>query len=140
MDRFIEYASHHPWLVGLAIAAAAAVLGYELWLQAQNVAAIAPQEAIRLMNQGATVLDLRPAQAYAAGHIGGARSVPAAQLPTVGDSLKRYKERPLIVCCERGNSGAAAVRQLAAQGFTKVVNLRGGLTAWRAENLPLTRD
>jgi rhodanese-related sulfurtransferase len=35
-------------------------------------------------------------------------------------------------------AGAAArVRQ--AQGFTKVVNLRGGLQAWRAESLPLAR-
>jgi rhodanese-related sulfurtransferase len=35
-------------------------------------------------------------------------------------------------------SGAAA-RVLQAQGFTKVVNLRGGLQAWRAENLPLVK-
>jgi rhodanese-related sulfurtransferase len=34
---------------------------------------------------------------------------------------------------------ASAVRQLAAQGFTKAFNLRGGLAAWRTENLPLTR-
>jgi rhodanese-related sulfurtransferase len=34
---------------------------------------------------------------------------------------------------------AAAVRQLAAQGFTKAFNLRGGIAAWRAENLPLVR-
>ena len=36
-------------------------------------------------------------------------------------------------------SGASA-RVLKAQGFNKVVNLRGGLQAWRAENLPLVRD
>jgi rhodanese-related sulfurtransferase len=35
-------------------------------------------------------------------------------------------------------SGAAA-RVLRAQGFTKVVNLRGGLQSWRAENLPLVK-
>jgi rhodanese-related sulfurtransferase len=33
----------------------------------------------------------------------------------------------------------SAVRQLAAQGFTKAFSLRGGLNAWRAENLPLTK-
>jgi rhodanese-related sulfurtransferase len=31
------------------------------------------------------------------------------------------------------------VRQLAAQGFTKAFNLRGGLSAWRAENLPVSK-
>jgi rhodanese-related sulfurtransferase len=35
-------------------------------------------------------------------------------------------------------SGAAA-RVLRAQGFTKVVNLQGGLQAWRTENLPLVK-
>jgi rhodanese-related sulfurtransferase len=35
-------------------------------------------------------------------------------------------------------SGAAA-RLLRGQGFTKVVNLQGGLQAWRAENLPLVK-
>jgi rhodanese-related sulfurtransferase len=29
---------------------------------------------------------------------------------------------------------------LTQQGFTKVFNLRGGLAAWRAENLPLARE
>jgi Cu+-exporting ATPase len=34
---------------------------------------------------------------------------------------------------------AAAVRALQAQGFEKAVNLRGGLQAWRADNLPLVK-
>ena len=40
---------------------------------------------------------------------------------------------------DTGSLGAAAVRQLTAQGFTKAFTLRGGLSAWRAENLPLAR-
>ena len=64
MDRLTEYAGHHPWLAGLAVAAALAVLVYELRLRAQSFAALPPQEAIRLMNQGATVLDLRAQQAF----------------------------------------------------------------------------
>ena len=40
---------------------------------------------------------------------------------------------------DTGSLGASAVRQLNEQGFTKAFNLRGGLAAWRTENLPLTR-
>jgi rhodanese-related sulfurtransferase len=29
---------------------------------------------------------------------------------------------------------------LQTQGFTKVVNLRGGVQAWRTENLPLVKE
>ena len=61
MDRLLEYCAHHPYLAALAGLAAVAVLAYEAWLRAQNAGALAPQEVIRLMNQGATVLDLRAA-------------------------------------------------------------------------------
>jgi len=140
MARLLDYASHHLGLSLLFGAALAAVLVYELRARSLAQGAISPQDAVRLMNQGATLLDVRDAEAYAAGHIRGARHVPAARLEDSLDSLKRLKERPVIVYCERGVSAAGTLRTLAAQGFTKVVNLRGGLGAWRAENLPVTRE
>ncbi len=140
MDRLLDYSSHHPWLAAFALVAGLAAVLYELRLRAQSAGALAPQEAIRLMNQGAAVLDLRAQAAFQAGHIGGARHFDAAQIPSALDSLKKYRERPVIVYCERGVSAAAAVRALTRQGFTKVFNLRGGIAAWRAENLPLARD
>lgn len=139
MDRLLEYASHHPWLAALAVVAALAVLLYELRLRMQNSASLAPQEAIQLMNQGATVLDVRTPEAYAEGHINGARHFDSDQILKAAETLKRYKERPLIIVCDRGTVAPAATRTLTAQGFTKVFNLRGGLAAWRAQNLPLAR-
>jgi rhodanese-related sulfurtransferase len=140
MDRLLEYCTHHPYLAALAAIAAVAVAGYELWLRTQNAGALAPQDVIRLMNQGATVLDLRAADAFAAGHINGARNFDPQQIASAADSLRKYKEKPLIVYCDRGMTAAGAVRALVQQGFTKVFNLRGGLAAWRAENLPLARS
>jgi rhodanese-related sulfurtransferase len=140
MDRLLEYCAHHPYLAALAAIAAAAAAAYELWLRSQNAGALAPQDVIRLMNQGATVLDLRAAEAYAAGHINGARHFDAVQIASAAEALKKYKERPLIVYCDRGMTAAGAVRTLVQQGFTKVFNLRGGIAAWRAENLPLARS
>ncbi len=139
MDRLLAYTSHNPWPVALAAITLLAVLIYEMRLRMQNAASVAPQEAIRLMNQGATVLDLRAQSEYADGHINGARHFEAGQILEAGDSLKRYKERPLILYCDRGTVAPAAKRTLLQQGFTKVVTLRGGLAAWRAENLPLAR-
>jgi rhodanese-related sulfurtransferase len=140
MDRLLEYCAHHPWLAGFAIVAALAVIAFEAREQAGSADALSPQEVIRLMNQGATVLDLRAETEYAAGHISGARQFDPGRIGAAADTLKKYKERALVVYCDRGPAAAAAVRKLAAQGFTKVFNLRGGLSAWRAENLPLTRE
>jgi rhodanese-related sulfurtransferase len=140
MDRVLIYSGHHPWLATFALVAGLAVLLHELYLRTQSVGAIAPQEAIRLMNQGATVLDLRPPEAYAAGHINGARNFDTGQIVKGAETLKRYKEKPLIVFSDSSTLAAAAVRTLTRQGFTKVFNLRGGVDAWRAQNLPLARD
>ncbi len=74
MDRLVEYIGHHPYLAGLALLAVVLVIGYELRARQTSFAAIGPQDVIRLMNQNALLLDLRPAEAFAAGHLAGARN------------------------------------------------------------------
>jgi rhodanese-related sulfurtransferase len=117
MDRLLEYFSKHSLLAVTALVALSAALGYELWLRAQSLGALSPQEAIRLMNQGATVLDLRAPEAFAAGHIAGARNFDATQLPGAAESLKKNKERALILYCDHGNTAAQAVRFQFARGY-----------------------
>lgn len=140
MDRLLEFATNHPWHASAAVLMTLVVIGYELRARASAFAAIAPQEAIRLMNQGALLLDIRPPDAYAAGHIGGARHMASDQILKANETLKKYKEKTIVVYDETGSLGASAARQLAAQGFKKAFNLRGGLAAWRSENLPLSKS
>jgi len=140
MQRLLEYAAHHRYLSVLVVVAALAVLIYELRERARGVGAVGPQDAVRMMNQGATLLDVRSASDFAAGHIRGARNLPSDTLTTGVDGIRRLKDRPIIVYCEHGVAATGAMRQLVQQGFSKVVNLRGGLSAWRAEQLPVTRD
>jgi rhodanese-related sulfurtransferase len=45
----------------------------------------------------------------------------------------------VVVYDANGALGGPAVRQLTAQGFTRAFALRGGLAAWRADNLPVSR-
>jgi rhodanese-related sulfurtransferase len=139
MDRLLEYITHHPWYASGAAVAALLVIVYELRTRNENVSAVSPQDVVRLMNQGALVIDLRPADAFATGHVAGARQMSGEQILKAGDTLKKQKEKVLVVYDDTGSLGAAAVRQLAAQGFTKAFTLRGGITAWRAENLPLSK-
>jgi rhodanese-related sulfurtransferase len=139
MERLLEYASHHPYLSTAAAALAALVIVFEMRARAENFASLSPQEVIRLANQGALVLDLRPQEQFVAGHVAGARQMSGDQILKAAETLKKHKEKPVIVYDDSGSLGASAVRQLVAQGFTKAFNLRGGLAAWRAENLPLSK-
>jgi rhodanese-related sulfurtransferase len=139
MDRILEFASHHPGLAAATAVLAALVVVYEMRMRSESLRSVSPQELIRLMNQGALVLDLRPAEQYQAGHLNGARQMSGEQILSAGDTLKKHKEKTVVVYDDSGTLGAAAVRQLSAQGFSRVFALRGGLSAWRADNLPLSR-
>ena len=139
MDRLLQYLHTHYYLAGVAALVAVAVAVYEFRARAQDFSAVLPQEAIRLMNQGAVVFDVRDKDSHAAGHITGARVLTEEQVASAGESLKKYKQKNIIVYCDQGVRAAAIVKRLHAQGFTQVFNLKGGLSAWRTEGLPLQR-
>jgi rhodanese-related sulfurtransferase len=139
MDRVLEFVNHHPWLAAATALVAAFIVVYEMRARSESLASVSPQEAIRLMNQGALLLDLRTQEQYQAGHLSGARRMSGEEILSAADTLKKHKEKAVVVYDDSGSLGAAAVRQLAAQGFTRVFTLRGGLAAWRADNLPVSR-
>jgi rhodanese-related sulfurtransferase len=140
MDRLLEYAARHPLLAGGTVLLALAVAAYEFSRARSGGQSVAPTEAVRLMNQGAALVDVRSKAEFDSGHILDARHVPQDEVAQAAETLKRFKDKVVIVCCESGMRSGAAARVLQGQGFTKVVNLRGGLQAWRTENLPLVKD
>lgn len=139
MDRLLEYITRHPFLVGGTAVLALAVLAYEASRLRSGGQSVGPMDAVRLMNQGALLLDVRSQAEFDAGHILDARHLPQDQLASSIATLKKYQEKVVITCCESGMRSGAAARLLQAQGFTRVVNLKGGLQGWRAENLPLVK-
>ena len=139
MQRLFEFIGNHPYLATAAVLAAALVAFYEIRERLQAFAALSAMQAVRLMNQGALVIDLRAKEAYDAGHIGDARNVPVADLESQADSLKKWREKAVITYCDTGTNGASGARTLMKLGFTKVFNLQGGLNAWVKDNLPLAK-
>jgi rhodanese-related sulfurtransferase len=139
MQRLFEYMGNHPYLATAALVAAIVVAAYEIRERLQAFAALSSSEAVRLMNQGALVLDLRGKEAYDAGHIGDARNVPLSELESQAESLKRWRDKNVITYCDSGVNGAGGARALLKLGFTKVFNLQGGVGAWVKDNLPLVK-
>jgi rhodanese-related sulfurtransferase len=139
MQQLLDYIAHHPFLASAAVLAAMVVLAFELRARVQAFAALSAMQAVRLMNQGALVIDLRTKQLFDAGHIVDARNVPVAELESQADALKKWRERNVITYCDTGAEGASAARSLTKLGFTKVFNLQGGLNAWVKDNLPLAK-
>jgi rhodanese-related sulfurtransferase len=94
-------------------------------------------ELQRRMKQGlVTVLDVRPEDEFALGHLPGARNIPLAQLKRQLAKLDRKTE---IVAYCRGPYcvlSFEAVAQLRKLGF-KVRRLQDGLPEWKAAGLPI---
>src|SRR2546430_11349083 len=86
MDRFLEYLSHHPWLATATAVVVALIAVYAMRPRSESLASVTPQELIRLMNQGALLLDLRPPEQYHVGHLAGARQMSGEQLLKAADT------------------------------------------------------
>jgi rhodanese-related sulfurtransferase len=139
MDQLLEFARNHPYLVAAAVLMTLVVVAYEFRARTQSFGSISPAEAVRLMNQGAVLVDVRDKAAYDAGHIANAKNVPGAAIADGAKALEKYREKPVIAYCDTGMTAGAAARQLGRLGFRQPLNLRGGLAAWRQENLPVVK-
>jgi rhodanese-related sulfurtransferase len=103
-------------------------------------------QATHLINrEDAVMVDVRDSGEYDAGHILGARNAPLARLERsepggelTGELAKR-KDKPVIVYDDGGERAAKAAAALRKQGFGRVVNLTGGLGAWKQAGLPVEK-
>ncbi len=139
MDRLLDYFTNHPILAGAAAVFAFFVLAFELRRRGEGAATIAPNDAIRLMNGGAVLVDLRSANLYKDGHIAGAKSIPGEQISADPKSLERLAGKTIVLYCDNGATTGAALRTLVRAGTKDVFGLRGGLAAWKQENLPVVK-
>jgi rhodanese-related sulfurtransferase len=67
-------------------------------------------------------------------HIPGAQLAPLRELAACAEDWDR--ELPVIVVCRSGRRSADAAALLSRMGFKQVLNLRGGMEAYRAAGLP----
>lgn len=96
-----------------------------------------PQEARRLINEGALLVDVREPDEHARERIPNARLLPLSRLSTPVD---RAAAQQVIFHCRSGGRTAAAVERLAAAAGGDAYILRGGLEAWKAAGLPVLKE
>ncbi len=139
MNQLVEFASRHALIVAGLVAALLAVAFYELRLRTTGALQVSAADAVRLINRGALVIDVRKPEEYAAGHIVNARNVALDKIEKGDDAIKKQKDKILLTVCDTGSLAGKAADLLRRGGYTNVFNIRGGLATWRAENLPLVK-
>ena len=127
------------WYLILAAAVSGGLLLWPHLMGGARGGSVSAAEAVRLINrEKAVLIDVSEPAVFAAGHVPGARNVPLASLEG-SKALPTNKALPLVVVCPTGalaSRGAAALRKL---GFEHAHALSGGLSAWRAANLPVDK-
>ena len=137
MDRILEFAGNHTLLVFALVTSFLLVIFTELRRKASGMLAVAPTEAVKLINNDAIVLDLRSAESFSRGHIVGARNVPMDELDGHMDKLSKFRNKPVVAVCNAGMTSTKAVNALRNSGFESVYNLKGGMAAWGQAGLPV---
>lgn len=112
----------------------------QLFATDAHVDAIDGSELVRLVRRGRVVLvDVRPTEEYAAGHLAGAVSIPHDQLERRLRELP--KDRRIVAYC-RGPYcvfAAHAVKLLRARGFD-ATRIEDGVADWQARGLPIETE
>lgn len=131
----------HEILVLAWIGLATAVIASAVKAKLSPVKQVEHQAAVALINkQDAVVVDVRTQEEFAKGHIANAHHMPLAQIEQGNTTeIDKHKEKPVIVVCETGDRADKAATKLVKAGFQQVYLLRGGLSQWRASNLPVTK-
>jgi rhodanese-related sulfurtransferase len=139
MNQLVEFAGNHVWLVTGLVVAWFAVMFYELRLRNQGATHVSSADAVRLINKGALVIDVRKAEEYQAGHIVNARNVALDRIQQNDDAIKKQKGKILLAVCADGATSGRAAGLLRKAGYENAFSLKGGLVGWRADNLPLVK-
>jgi rhodanese-related sulfurtransferase len=139
MAQLVEFVSKHVWLVSGLIAAALAVMFYELKLKSGGATHVSAADAVRLINKGALVIDVRKPEEFEQGHIVNARNVAFDRLRQGDDAIQKQKNKILLAVCADGASSSRAAGLLRKAGYENAFSLKGGLAGWRADNLPLVK-
>jgi rhodanese-related sulfurtransferase len=135
MDRILEFTGNHTLLVLALMISFFVLIFTELRRKASGMVAVAPGEAVALINDNAAIVDLRSAESYSRGHIVNARNIPFDEFEAKKDILN--KNNPVIAVCDAGINSTKAVAMLRQSGFESAYSLKGGMGAWGQAGLPV---
>ena len=116
--------------------------GMLLWpaIQGAGSGGLSAANAVLLINrEKAVVVDVCEAEEFAAGHVGGAKHIPLGELESRLPSVVKNKALPVILVCKSGARSNRALAIAKKLGYDNAQSLAGGLTAWKAANLPLEK-
>ena len=85
------------------------------------------------------VVDVRPADQFAAGHLPGAVNIPQTDFAARASELPADRDAPIVMVCAIGRTSKETTLYLKSLGYRHVRNLKGGITEWMRKGQPTAR-
>ena len=82
------------------------------------------------------VVDVRPADMFAASHIAGSVNIPEEVLPQRADELPTDRDSPIVMVCGIGKFSKSTVLYLKSMGYRNVRSMKGGISEWVRKGQP----
>ncbi len=96
---------------------------------------IGPDEALKMTEKGAQVIDVREPREFEKQHVDGSYLIPLGELSSRLEEIDYT--RPAVFVCQVGERSRRAVKVLRDAGFDETYNLAGGMIAWANHRLPV---
>jgi rhodanese-related sulfurtransferase len=110
--------------------------------EAYPYATIGTDDAKRMIEAGARVIDVRQPDEWQRGHIPEATLIPLDGIYSFGKALKDLnipEDENVIFVCAMGNRSAIASEIALLTGQRKVYNLANGMNGWLSRRYPVER-
>ena len=140
MEQYFEFSANHPILVSALLFSLFMLVFSELRRKSRGLTHVEPQDAVKLINNDAVVIDIRSPEAFSRGHIVNARNIPLDELDPANSKITKLGSKPILAVCDAGISSTRAVDKLRKAGLESVYGLKGGIAAWTEASLPLVTD
>lgn len=140
LHQLIQFVIKHWILVAAFIVVMILIVIEEIRAQSAGGERLSATSAVQLMNrEDAVVIDLRDANAFRDGHIVNAKNIALADFDRHIEKLNAYRNRPIILVDAMGLKTVSIAQRLKKEGFEKVMTLKGGIEAWKTDNMPLVK-
>ena len=89
--------------------------------------------------EGFRIIDVREPAEFTGelGHVPGSSLVPLASV--TAQAITWNKDEPVLLVCKSGGRSANAAQALSRMGFSKVMNLVGGMMGWNQAGKPVEK-
>lgn len=95
-------------------------------------------KSLEAYEKGYHILDVRSASEWEEGHIPDAQHIPMGYV--VENKMDIPDNQPVVVQCGGGTRSQVVISLLNDMGFQNLINLSGGIGAWKREGLPIESD